>query len=141
MNPTTNYGVSAWGGSAENTAAYDASFFQLVHRILSEPEEDDSDRRGKGRNRFAVEQEVGAIVDGRLPRRDDMHKVLCRDLSSGGFSYFSPHVPESDRLLVALSGSSQTLYLSAEVMHCRAIEDGGDQAFLVGCKFIRRLEF
>ena len=125
---------------------HDASFYELVHKVLSAQEaqerEDAAERERRIRNRqsFSTVQSVAPLVDGRLPKIAELREVLCHDLSTSGFSFYTAQPPRAEHLLVRLAGVAKATYLTAQVMHCRQIADGGETAFLAGCKFTGRVE-
>ena len=122
----------------------DVSFYELVHKILTRQLEaevdDDDDRRGRDRQTFATHQAVAPVVNGRMPNKEQLRDVMCRDLSTSGISFYASQPPESDQLLVRLTTSHRVTYLTAQVAHCRPIADGGDAAFIVGCRFTGRVD-
>ena len=65
-------------------------------------------------------------------------KVLCHDISSGGFSYFAKTAPATKRVMAAFGVPGSLTYLSAEIMHCRHVAD--KNMYLVGCRYLGRAE-
>jgi hypothetical protein len=73
------------------------------------------------------------------PAQTDFKLVLCRDISPGGFSYFTHSRPKTDHVVVAL-GLAPFSFFVAQIVRVQLPDDGGDGALLVGCKFLHRLE-
>ncbi len=125
---------------------HDASFYELVHKVLTTQHaqelEDAADRERRIRNRqsFSTVQSVAPIIEGRLPKLSELHEVLCHDLSTSGFSFYVASPPTTESLLVRLAGNGKATFLTAQVMHCRQVADGGETAFLAGCKFTGRVQ-
>ena len=122
---------------------HDASFYELVHKILNAPPSDkdeERDRRVALREQFPTVQFIGPIVAGKLPKIDALRPVTCCDLSTSGMSFYAAQPPESDRLVVRLAASRSATYLLADIVHCRPQADGGERAYLIGCRFTGRVE-
>lgn len=124
----------------------DVSFYELVHKIVQtqqsqgQEEADERDRRIRNRQAFSTVQSVAPLVDGRMPKLTELREVLCHDLSTSGVSFYCAKPPEYEQLLVRLCAGTKSTYLTAQVMHCRPVADGGETAFLAGCKFTGRVE-
>lgn len=98
-----------------------------------------ADRRREPRHEFDCVQRIAPYRDGRVPAADEFREVHCRDLSSGGFSFWLPSPPDYSSLVVALGQNGSLSYLSAEIIHTTAVERGDTSVYLVGCRFTGRL--
>jgi hypothetical protein len=67
-------------------------------------------------------------------------QVLCHDISSGGFSFILPHPPEFDSIVVALGMPPNVTYLSGQIVHSRATNPDGQSLYIVGCRFLGRVQ-
>lgn len=122
------------------TEVSESSFFELVHQMMTPPENGDaSDRRIKRRNNFPAVQLVAPYLGDQLPTREQLAEVQCRDLSTTGLSYFAPQPPGSDRVVVALATAFSVVYLSAAVAHCSSVGTSDKPMYLVGCRFLGRV--
>ena len=64
--------------------------------------------------------------------------MLCRDLSSTGFSFVSYRQPQTDYVIIAL-GAVPFKFFVAEIAHVSRAETLNTTNFLVGCRFLRRV--
>jgi len=120
------------------------------------------ERRRVPRTPFPTLQRI-ALWDGVIaPQEADYFRVTCRDLSRAGFSFLFPRRPDFWELVAELRTFRETLYLAAEVCYmvevlpssagevvpvnfleekhlARGSLEGGRPAFLVGCRFLRRI--
>ena len=87
------------------------------------------------RRAYPYKQRIAPVIEGKLPAHDEFEEVNCRDISAGGFSYFTPLKPDFKEIVVALGFPPSLTYLSADVMHGRPTEyDGQDESHAVsGC--------
>jgi hypothetical protein len=117
----------------------DADFFALVHHVLEAQDRDPStNRRDNRRRRYSRVQFIAPLGDVRLPVADDFEQILCYDLSPSGFSFLVTEPPSSERLVVAL-GEGTYIYVTAAVVHQQLLELQGQSRYLIGCRFISRL--
>lgn len=119
-----------------------AEIANVVHQQLIEAQLDQwsSDRRASARHRFPRVQSIAPYVNGQLPSPNMFYAVQCRDLTSGGLSFWLPNPPEFSTLVVALGGEENVKHLTAEVVHTTKIERDGKSMYLVGCRFLGRVE-
>ncbi len=96
------------------------------------------ERRQKPRRPFPYRQNVAYVTGTVCPAEDDFVEVQCRDIAAGGFSFLSPHLPQSDRLVVALGSPRHLTYLTARVVHVTGLADSGRASHLVGCQYTGR---
>lgn len=115
---------------------------KVVRQQLVEVKRDDwsTDRRTRSRHRFSRIQSIAPCLGGRLPTADDFYDVQCRDLNSGGISFWLPSPPEYSSLVVALGKDDERKYLLADVAHTAAVQRGETTLFLVGCRFTREVD-
>jgi len=121
-------------------ASSDASFYALVHFVLEARQQAAQlDRRNDQRHDFATLQYVAPYHNGQLPTDDQFIQVVCRDISPQGLSFLSPSPPSTDYMVVAL-GSNSPIFLSASVLRHQPIVVDGQTLFLVGLRFIARIQ-
>lgn len=96
----------------------------------------DVDRRRFRRQRvFCVAALQHATTLRALPRIEEWHKILVRDVGRGGVGFLhSQQLYPSERLQMVFP-NLQTHYI--EVVRCRKL---GDQCFEVGAQFVKSLE-
>lgn len=98
------------------------------------------DRRGQPRRPFPTNQFIAPYLNGQLPTRDMFQQVLCHDISSGGFSFLLPQPPRFDSIIVALGMPPNVTYLTGRIVHTSASNPNGQSMYLVGCRFMGRVE-
>ena len=59
-------------------------------------------------------------------------EAISRNLSRGGMAVFQANLATTNRVLIAMASEGRTVYLPAEVRHCRSIGDGMVE---LGCRF------
>lgn len=120
--------------------AADASFYALVHDLLSnrEPRSCAPTRRSTVARDFACLQFVGPYGSGHLPRKDQFRQVLCKELSPHGMSFVDSEPPEGDFIVVGLGANVQT-FLSAAVTDCRPVHLANLELTLITVRFIARI--
>ncbi|HUY89465.1 MAG TPA: GGDEF domain-containing protein [Pirellulales bacterium] len=98
------------------------------------------DRRGQPRRPFPTNQFIAPYLNGQIPTRDMFQQVLCHDISSGGFSFLLPQPPRFDSIIVALGMPPNVTYLTGRIVHTSASSPNGQSMYLVGCRFMGRIE-
>ena len=117
----------------------DADFFALVHHVLeAQNREPGAERRDNRRQPYSRLQYIAPLGDGHLPIAADFEQILCYDLSPTGFSFLAAGPPHVEHLVVALGVATYT-YLTAAVVHQQLLEVDGQSQYLIGCRFISRL--
>ena len=128
---------------------FDAEWFEsnrdmleAVQQQLDEEERTGTpiDRRGQPRRPFPTNQFIAPYLNGKLPTREMFQQVLCHDISSGGFSFLLPQPPAFDSIIVALGMPPNVTYLSGRVVHTSESSPNGQSMYLVGCRFLGRVE-
>ena len=100
-----------------------------------------SERRTKPRRAYPYKQLVGVVRNGKLPGRADFKEVQCRDISAGGFSFFSDTILEEKSLVVAFGSGDALIYLLAEALHNRPIVENGRNVYIVGFRYTGRASY
>ena len=76
-----------------------------------------------------------------FPAASEFRCGETRNLSPMGISFFTDRVIEPGQMVVVKLGrDSQTICLSATVIHCQHDKWGSEDEFFVGCEFASRLE-
>lgn len=103
---------------------------------------DDSgiERRGRERSPYPCEQLVAPLHGERLPDASQFVRVKCHDLSTGGFSYFSPALPACDQIVVAFGNATRYTFLAAHIRYAKRVVQAGSTIFQIGCQFLGRME-
>ena len=142
----------------------DGDFYQLIQQLAQAiGSNQNRERRRQPRITYRVIQRIAPWTSAGFPLESSFFEVACRDLSRGGFSYFSPMPPDVNSVVVELGNPPDTMYVLAEVLHHRQVvmypsgevksawslsgnepnpsqqQSAGLIMYLVGCRFVRRL--
>jgi PAS domain S-box-containing protein len=115
-------------------AASDGDESMLAAALLN------ANRRTFERGQFRSTQRIAPFTSGQIPHPSAFFEVQCHELSAGGFSFFLPHRPKDKKYLVRLGAGEHTILMSVEVRSCRLAEEQGIPQYLVGCKFVERIQ-
>jgi hypothetical protein len=118
--------------------ASDVEFFTTVHDLSREARLWSARGRASDRRSYSCRQWVAFYDDGDDENERTFREVECHDLSTGGFSFLTPEVPEADRLCVRLGSPDKYVYLTAQMVHCLAVDTDGAPGFIIGCRFLGR---
>lgn len=92
------------------------------------------------RRRFSSIQMVAPYDGTALPEDDMFFQVLCHDISTRGFAYFSATRPMYDHLIVRLTDTQGCTHeLKARVAHWREGYWEKKRQLLIGCEFQERV--
>jgi hypothetical protein len=94
-------------------------------------------RRGERKPCQAV-QLVAPYVRSKLPEKRMFTRVLCDDISVGGFSFSWPNEPGFQYVVAGLGNLDDPTYMTARVVHYSRHADPG-KGYLVGCRFLGRV--
>jgi hypothetical protein len=122
----------------------DAEFFTAIWESLhaeAGSRDTEHERRRAARFPYQTLQLLAPVHGDTVPTIEQFKTVMCRDISSGGFSYRSDQKPESDRIVVLLRTKDEKRCIEARVVHSRPTFRDGRLQFDVGCKFTRRIPF
>ncbi len=121
-------------------ATEDVHLFDLIHELLEQSRGYQvGERRGEPRTPYDCVQLVAPYDGVNMPTQAEFRRAHCRDLASGGFSFFAESPPEEERLIVAL-GSVPFSFFVAEVVRVKRADVDLTGTYLVGCRFVERLE-
>jgi PAS domain S-box-containing protein len=98
----------------------------------------EQDRRRMKRRPFPYKQILAPMISGQIPSSDMFREMRCRDLSSQGFSYFTPNIPDYQQLIVAFGKQGNLIHLTAEIVHVSPSTVDGKDVFVVGCRYTGR---
>jgi len=115
----------------------DVDFYTLVHHLCGGSEAS-RNRRAAARRPFACKQWVAPVFRDETPGEEAYAAVQCRDISTSGFSYVAPFIPQRESISVRLGLPGTWLYLAARVTNCREIDTEEGPRVLVGCQFLSR---
>jgi len=117
----------------------DVDLFELVHALLEESRGyDTGERRRQPRSKYDCVQLVAEYDGFTMPSQAEFRRAHCRDLASGGFSFFAERPPETERLIVALGPVPFTFFV-AEVVRVTQADVDLTGSYLIGCRFVERL--
>lgn len=97
------------------------------------------DRRRAVRRPFNFRQCVAPYRGGELPSKAVFREVSCQDISSTGFSFLSPQLPDFDSLVVALGVSPNLTYMTANIVGRFQVDDSPAPLYRIGCRFSGRV--
>lgn len=123
-------------GVGMSTNFDDATFFDMIHRLLGEQDEPPPAERRQGSRRPFDCVQLLAPYEGALPAQADFRLVRCQDISPHGFSFVAEREPHYRFVIVAL-GTIPFTFFVAEIMRVTPQDFGAP--LLVGCRFVRRL--
>lgn len=96
------------------------------------------ERRRRPRLEYAFVQRVGPLIHGRRPHPRRFFQVECKDISTGGFSFYLDELPDFYEMVVALGPQGDETLIQARVAHVREIECDDGVRYLIGCRFVER---
>jgi len=97
------------------------------------------EQRSSRRQRFEWDQRIAPVRQGRLPDPSAFVSVPCRDLSGSGISFFWDVPPDFSELVVALGTPPKLTFVLARVVWFAPAKLHDRPAFLLGCRFVRRV--
>ncbi|HEX4143392.1 MAG TPA: GAF domain-containing protein [Pirellulales bacterium] len=95
-----------------------------------------NERRKSERRPYPYVQLLAPVIGNQSPAQEAFEKILCHDISSGGFSFFAQKPPKSKQIVAAFGVPGSLTYLAAEIVHCQHVPD--KQMYLVGCRYVGR---
>lgn len=139
-----------------------ANLYSLIDHLLRYCASDEPpERRGQKRSAFPVVQRIAPYEESGFPPERAFFGVQCHDLTRRGFSFLLPSWPEFDYLVAEFGRRPDAIYVVAQVVHAEQVlvyssgrvqrlgtgtslpphgPKTGRLMFLVGCRFVRRLE-
>jgi len=143
----------------------DASLYQLINQLAGPQLSDDPvELRRAVRRPFLALHRIAPRRGPEIPDEGEFVKVLCHDLTQGGFSFFLPRPPDFSSLVAVFGSPLGEIWAGAEVRHFEhvllypsgLVEHVHDQPghsgsaapgganptpmVLVGCRFTERLQ-
>jgi PAS domain S-box-containing protein len=95
--------------------------------------------RSSPRRDYRYRQKIAPMVDGLRPSKRSFFEVVCKDISAGGISFFMNRLPDFDTLVLALGNEPAVSHFTARVMRVARVEEEGRIRYLVGCRFLGRI--
>jgi len=74
------------------------------------------------------------------PTLEQFVKVRCHDISVNGISFFWPHVPDFESVVISIGMGGKLIFMLAQICQHKAVFMHDEVAFLVGCRYLRRME-
>jgi len=107
---------------------------------IGRPAGDQSEQTARAtRYRYDTIQ-FAASYDGGLPQPAAFKRIRTLDLSSGGLSYFTEEQRAQRSIVVSLGNAPDLCFFVATVEHSRPVYMYGVPGYVVGCRFVNRLE-
>ena len=95
-------------------------------------------RRKFPRRPYPYAQRMGPVRNGQMPRLDEFYEVECRDISAGGFSYYSHTKPIETDIVIAFGAIGTETFLIARIVYARQTIRNGKTMFTIGCEYTGR---
>jgi len=105
-----------------------------LRQQLEDPANEDEHHPRSDRRPFVYVQRIAPYAS-TLPDRASFREVMCRDISTSGFSFLSKLPPEFKQLVVELGVPPNAMYVIGRVAR---VERQPDNNYVVGCKFTSR---
>jgi hypothetical protein len=118
---------------------------QVLRRLPSSPEvwpgdaASSASRASSLRFSYRQRQWAACCPKGRLPEPDDFATVECHELFGDGVSFFSDSMCSTETIVVTLGTHDRMVFMLARVMSEVSQPGGSPAAYLVNCRFIRRV--
>ncbi len=96
--------------------------------------------RSSPRLKYACPQRIAPMHSPLPPLADDYLEVECNDISRGGISFFLKRPPGCQQFAIVLGQKPMQTIMVAQVVYAKEVQHNNQQMYLVGCKFINRLE-
>jgi hypothetical protein len=110
---------------------------QLVDMAATDSAPDE--RRIEQRLPFFCKQWLAPYNGLQSPDADEFVTVQCRDISSGGISFFADQRPAFEMCVIRLCGAGQPKYLTARIKRTAESSHPEHGPYVVGCKFLGTL--
>ena len=120
--------------ATENLTGPDSSRMNLTS------ERDFSEMRSSPRKDFPCTQRIAPLHGKGLPLPDEYINVDCKDISCGGVAFYLKRPPGGKYFAIELGPRPMNTLMLAQVIYVRAVEHNDQRMYLVGCKFIKRIE-
>lgn len=95
--------------------------------------------RTSPRRAYPYRQRVAPLAPGVSPDQLPFEEVQFHDISAGGVSFRMVRRPAYDTVVLALGAAPNVHYISARIVNVAEVDEGGETAFHVGCRFLERL--
>lgn len=92
--------------------------------------------RAETRHPFPCKQWVAQYSGVRAPEAEEFFRVQCRDISSGGISFFLNSMPSFQMVVIRLAGPLEPRYLTAQIQRTSPSGNPEHGRYVVGCKFL-----
>ena len=99
-----------------------------------------AERRRSFRRAYRYRQAVAPMAGGVVPARREFFEVDCWDISLGGIAFFLDRPPDFQTLVVSLGRPPALNYFTAQVVRVARMEQHGRMRYLVGCRFLERVQ-
>jgi hypothetical protein len=74
------------------------------------------------------------------PTLDQFSKVRCHDISVSGISFFLPEKPDFESAIISIGTGEKLMFMHIEVCQHKAVYMHREVSFLIGCRYLRRME-
>lgn len=97
------------------------------------------EQRSSPRRPYRYRQRVAPMYEGIKPAKRLFFEVECKDISAGGIAFYMNRLPDFETVVLALGKPPTESYFTARVMRVARAEEQGRIRYLVGCRFLGRI--
>ncbi|NLS90557.1 MAG: PAS domain S-box protein [Planctomycetaceae bacterium] len=98
-----------------------------------------AEKRSSPRREFYYYQRIAPLRNKCVPSDDEFVRVVCCDISAGGFSFLSKEPPTFQELVISLGTAPHDRKVVAKVVRVVDRDMDGEKMHQVGCQFIGRV--
>ena len=92
------------------------------------------------RKSFRYSQRIPPVRGKTLPQSDEYIEVECNDISAGGISLFVRSPTGCEQIVVSFGQPPGTTCMLAQIVYIKEAERNGQRTYLVGCRFLERVQ-
>ena len=74
-----------------------------------------------------------------LPLAYEFFEAECRDISCGGISFYIKQMPDCKDFVIVLGQKPNATLVVAHLVHAQEVTHNDQQMYMMGCKFVNRL--
>ena len=109
-------------------------------RSQSAPTKGGIENRASPRRTFQYRQMIAPVTGNAMPSEQDFFEVDCADISAGGLSFYLSYLPDFEKLIVRLGRPPAMTHFAAQVVRHVEKLNGTQRQYLVGCRFLGRVQ-
>jgi hypothetical protein len=98
------------------------------------------DKRGADRRPFESEQLIAQYNGRRMPKAWSFRLHKCRDVSTGGLSFYSDQRMASEFVIVRLGSAMESKFVVGSIVRTTRVRLPDGDSYCIACKFIEVLD-